>query len=340
MVVQPHVAQPIAAQGERPEKFSGNDFKRWHQKMLFYLTTLNLARNYILNGLSDTLYNVYSSATTARALWESLEKKYKTEDAGLKKFIVGKFLDFKMVDSKTDFKNYLKHKRKEMGLEDLIVRLRIEEDNRLSEMKSGKLQIEAKANLMEQNGNTSIKRKRVDYKAKKRRAKMIKGNCYNCGKPNHMAKDCRLPKKNQAHVSEVRSVPIDLGELNLSVVVFEANLVDNPREWWIDTGATRHICSDKEMFSTYTPINGRKLFMGNSATSNIVGIGNVVLKMTSGKELTLIDVLHVPDIRKNLVSGSLLVKSGFRLVFESNKFVLTKNSHFIGKGYVEKGCSR
>ncbi|KAL0342471.1 UNVERIFIED_CONTAM: Retrovirus-related Pol polyprotein from transposon TNT 1-94 [Sesamum calycinum] len=393
MVVQPHVAQPIAAQGERPEKFSGNDFKRWHQKMLFYLTTLNLARflseevpvvsegetdtqkraamdawghgdflcrNYILNGLSDTLYNVYSSATTARALWESLEKKYKTEDAGLKKFIVGKFLDFKMGGFQNegmklsesfqvaamieklpplwkDFKNYLKHKRKEMGLEDLIVRLRIEEDNRLSEMKSGKLQIEAKANLMEQNGNTSIKRKRVDYKAKKGRAKMIKGNCYNCGKPNHMAKDCRLPKKNQAHVSEVRSVPIDLGELNLSAVVFEANLVDNPREWWIDTGATRHICSDKEMFSTYTPINGRKLFMGNSATSNIVGIGNVVLKMTSGKELTLIDVLHVPDIRKNLVSGSLLVKSGFRLVFESNKFVLTKNSHFIGKGYVEKG---
>ncbi|KAL0419208.1 UNVERIFIED_CONTAM: hypothetical protein Sradi_1334300 [Sesamum radiatum] len=44
MVVQPHVAQPIASQGKRPEKFSANDFKRWHQKMLFYLTTLNLAR--------------------------------------------------------------------------------------------------------------------------------------------------------------------------------------------------------------------------------------------------------------------------------------------------------
>ncbi|KAL0317531.1 UNVERIFIED_CONTAM: hypothetical protein Sangu_2167400 [Sesamum angustifolium] len=100
-VVQPHVAQSIVAQGERPEKFSGKDFKRWHQKMLFYLTTLNLARflseeivvvsegetdtqkratmdawghgdflcgNYILNSLSDTLYNVYSLATTARVL--------------------------------------------------------------------------------------------------------------------------------------------------------------------------------------------------------------------------------------------------------------------------------
>ena len=28
--------------GEKPEKFSGTDFKRWQQKMLFYLTTLNL----------------------------------------------------------------------------------------------------------------------------------------------------------------------------------------------------------------------------------------------------------------------------------------------------------
>ncbi|KAK4385745.1 hypothetical protein Sango_2698500 [Sesamum angolense] len=150
-------------------------------------------------------------------------------------------------------------------------------------MKSGKLQIKAKTNLMEQNGNTSIKRKRIDYKPKKGRAKMIKGNCYNFGKPNHMAKNCQIPKKNQAHILKVRSVHIDLGELNLSAVVFEANLVDNPREWWIDTGATRHISSEKEMLSTYIPINGKKLFMGNSTTSNIVGLDNVVLKMNSGR---------------------------------------------------------
>ena len=31
-----------------------------------------------------------------------------------------------------DFKNYLKHKRKEMSMKDLIVRLLIEEDNRRS----------------------------------------------------------------------------------------------------------------------------------------------------------------------------------------------------------------
>ena len=100
--------------GEKPEKFNRNDFKRWQQKMLFYLTTLNLSKflredapicseneadlqvvamvdawkhsdflckNYSLNGLDNTLYNVYSPIKTARELWESLDRKYKTEDA-------------------------------------------------------------------------------------------------------------------------------------------------------------------------------------------------------------------------------------------------------------------
>ena len=30
--------------GEKLEKFNGLNFKRWQQKILFYLTTLNLAR--------------------------------------------------------------------------------------------------------------------------------------------------------------------------------------------------------------------------------------------------------------------------------------------------------
>ncbi|KZV23406.1 hypothetical protein F511_17366, partial [Dorcoceras hygrometricum] len=115
-----------------------------------------LYRNYVLNGLDNLLYNVYSPMTTAKLLWESLEKKYKNEGVGLKNFIVGKFIDYRMVDSKSvmsqvhemqlilhdlhtevmemnesfqvtavieklppllkDFKNYLKHKCKEWNL--------------------------------------------------------------------------------------------------------------------------------------------------------------------------------------------------------------------------------
>ena len=48
-----------------------------------------------------------------------------------------------------DFKYYIKHKHKELKLEDLIVRLRIEEDNRKSEKRSSKNSYEAKANVIE-----------------------------------------------------------------------------------------------------------------------------------------------------------------------------------------------
>ena len=39
----------------------------------------------------------------------------------------------KLPSSWKDFKNYLKHKHKEMRLEDLMIRLRIKEDNRTLE---------------------------------------------------------------------------------------------------------------------------------------------------------------------------------------------------------------
>ncbi|KAK5802661.1 hypothetical protein PVK06_030273 [Gossypium arboreum] len=96
-------------------------------------------------------------------------------------------------------------------------------------------------------------------------------------------------------------------DMNLCVVIFEVNMIDsNPREWWLDIGATRHICCDKDSFFELKPCeNGEKLYMGNATTSKIKGKGTVVLKMTSGKELKLQNVLYVHDIRKNLVSGTL-----------------------------------
>jgi hypothetical protein len=49
------------------------------------------------------------------------------------------------------------------------------------------------------------------------------------------------------------------------------------------------------------------------------------------------NVQHVPSIRKNLISGSLLCHDGYKLVFESNKCVLSKYETFVGKDF-ESGC--
>ena len=77
--------------------------------------------------------------------------------------------------------------------------------------------------------------------------------------------------------------------------------------------------------------------MGNSATFKIKGQGKVILKMTFGKELNLNNVLYGHKIHKNLVFGSLLNNHGFQLVFESNKFVLSKSGMYVKKGYMSDG---
>ena len=132
-LMMPTVVPIFVSPGEKPEKFNKLNFKRWQQKILFYPTTLNLARflteeapklkkdecdiqvinvvdawkhshflcrNCVMNALTDSLYNVYSNKQTTKKLWESLDHKYKTEDAGSKKFVMGRFLDYKIVDSK------------------------------------------------------------------------------------------------------------------------------------------------------------------------------------------------------------------------------------------------
>lgn len=60
-----------------------------------------ICQNYVLNSLADLLYNVYCSKPTDKDVWESLEHDYKIEDVGAKKWIIGHFLGYKMVDCKT-----------------------------------------------------------------------------------------------------------------------------------------------------------------------------------------------------------------------------------------------
>lgn len=55
----------------------------------------------------------------------------------------------------------------------------------------------------------------------------------------------------------------------------------------------------------------KKVQLGDAHTTNVAGIGDVKLDFTSGKTLILKDVMHVPEIRKNLVVVFLLNKAGF-----------------------------
>ncbi|KAL6571878.1 hypothetical protein OROHE_002747 [Orobanche hederae] len=272
------VGPTIAVQAEKPEKFAGADFKRWQQKMLFYLTILGIAvylkddppmvsemetdrtkhfsydqwcngdfmcRNTFLNGLIDSLYNVYSQIKTYKELWNSLEKKYKTDDVGAKKFVIGRYLDFQMTDFKTVIEQVQQFQlivhainAEGMMLPELFVVGTVIEKLPPS-WKDFKPKTQTKGNEFRGLG----KRKRP-FKAKK-----FTGNCHNCGKPNHKAKDCRLPisstgqrNKGKQVANVVEYGDVDMPDLELSAMVekldeevsamvIETNMVENRRAW-------------------------------------------------------------------------------------------------------------
>jgi len=117
-------------------------------------------------------------------------------------------------------------------------------------------------------------------------------------------------------------------------------LVCHSPDWWIDIGANIHVCADVSLFSTYQTDQASSLLMGNGARAAVRGVGTVDLKLTSGKTVQLKNVHHVPSIKKNIISGSLLCRDGYKLMFESNKFVLSRYGTFVGKSYESRGLFR
>ncbi|CAH9081429.1 unnamed protein product, partial [Cuscuta epithymum] len=126
---------------------------------------------------------------------------------------------------------------------------------------------------------------------------------------------------------------------NFIAVVSQSCKTNDVNEWVVDSGATKHICKNKNDFTSYTIIgDGEELvYLADSKTVKVHGKGKVLLKLTSGKTLSLNDVLHVPEIRTNLVSVYLLGKVGVKVSFGCDNFVMTKNDVLVGNGYCKKG---
>ena len=59
--------------------------------------------------------------------------------------------------------------------------------------------------------------------------------------------------------------------------------------------------------------------MGNRSSVPIFGVGTVELKQSLEKIVHLKNVQHAPSINRKLISGSLLCRDGYKLVFESIK---------------------
>ncbi|GJW58447.1 hypothetical protein Tco_0105178 [Tanacetum coccineum] len=111
-----------------------------------------------------------------------------------------------------------------------------------------------------------------------------------CGKLGHLKKDCKAGNVgNKANGSGTKS----------------------------SGDGSSNSLKDRCSFKTYESLNdGSILHIENESTALVHGRGCVDLRFSSGKVVSLLNVLYVPTIRKNLVLSSVLNNYGYKQVIE------------------------
>ncbi|GJY74760.1 retrovirus-related pol polyprotein from transposon TNT 1-94 [Tanacetum coccineum] len=106
----------------------------------------------------------------------------------------------------------------------------------------------------------------------------------------------------------------------------------DPDEWIQDSGCTRHMTGNKDLFSSYKPIDGGNVLFGSNTKSKIIGKGTI-----SHNSLTINDVSHVENLSFNLLSIGQICDKKCNVLFSETGSKIIKNGITLGKGIRKNG---
>lgn len=143
------------------------------------------------------------------------------------------------------------------------------------------------------------------------------GSCNWCGTPGHWARECWKKKAGEPQQQPRANAAVkekNSGETKAPVKILTACLSSSRNDdgsWYLDSGATTHICKDRELFTTLNlgHVNDKVLLGDEQSTTSlrIDGRGTCIFRLQDGTDLRLDDVLYVPSMAKNLMSMSQLM---------------------------------
>jgi hypothetical protein len=147
--------------------------------------------------------------------------------------------------------------------------------------------------------------------------------CWNCGKTGHYKNQCKAPKKEKE--SDSANVVADGEALILSV--------DSPLDSWVlDSGASFHTTAIREILENYVSGDFGKVYLADGTALDIVGIGNVKIRIHADSVWKLQKVRHVPELKKNLISVGQLDDEGHGIHFHGGKWKVSMGARIIALG--------
>ena len=150
-----------------------------------------------------------------------------------------------------------------------------------------------------------------------------KVRCFNCHEVGHYATNFPLKKSkkgsSKGSEGEVLSFQFEM-DFTLIACMFSSMV---GCVWYLDSGASFHMIDDKILFSTLEEKDLKmRIEMGDDERYSVSRVGTVAFQREHGAPLTLIDVMYMPGLKKNLVSVAMLEDKGYDVVFSKGKVFL------------------
>lgn len=155
--------------------------------------------------------------------------------------------------------------------------------------------------------------------------------CFNCGSLDHWARECPKPKRPRPRNDENQQKEASRDALIMTIV----SSFNNESRWLMDSGASFHVCQRREKFDHYEDHN-QQLKVGGGHV-NAIGRGTVNLRciVPSGtREITLRNVLHIPNMGINLFAQNRAQMAGFVIKGHGSRTLVCKGEEVVASGLI------
>ncbi|KAK6153708.1 hypothetical protein DH2020_013347 [Rehmannia glutinosa] len=148
--------------------------------------------------------------------------------------------------------------------------------------------------------------------------------CYNCQKFGHYARDCRNPN---TRVNERANLVEEKKEDGANVLLQARN--DNGEgqddTWYLDTGASNHICGRRTIFMELDESVSGNVSFGDDSKVAIKGKGTILIRLKDGRHQFISNVYYVPTMKTNIFSLGQLLEKGYDIHLKDNNLSIRDN---------------
>ncbi|KAI5396647.1 hypothetical protein KIW84_062744 [Lathyrus oleraceus] len=149
----------------------------------------------------------------------------------------------------------------------------------------------------------------------------------------HLAKDCRIEKK----VEETTNLTLE-AEANEDFLLMAQNEINtNDNVWYLDSGASNHMCGHKHLFKEMRKIEDGNVSFGDASKVKVEGKGTIRYLQKHGLMGSIQDVYYVPNLKTNILSLRQLTKKGYSILMKERILYLKdKLGHLIARVEMER----